>query len=95
MSPAPSGSLALQRIKLGDALEIRDAIIVDFYPGLPHTLYMQQLHGFLGLIVCDLQGHLIVHKLLMSFVFRVVFHWSGATYSYLRRIILIHQFPHS
>ena len=36
MSPAPSGSLALQHVKLGDALEIRDAIIFDFCPGLPH-----------------------------------------------------------
>ena len=28
MSPAPSGSLALQRVKLGDALEIRDKIML-------------------------------------------------------------------
>ena len=36
MSPAPSRSLALSRVKLGNALEIRDRIIFDFYPGLPH-----------------------------------------------------------
>ena len=36
MSPAPSRSLAPQCVKLGDALEICDAIIFDFYPGLPH-----------------------------------------------------------
>ena len=35
MSPAPSGSLALKRVKLSDALEICDGIIFDFYPGLP------------------------------------------------------------
>ena len=29
MSPTPSGSLALQRIKLSDALEIRDGIIFN------------------------------------------------------------------
>ena len=37
MSPAPSGSLAPQRVKLDDALEIRDEIIFDFYPGLPQV----------------------------------------------------------
>ena len=36
MSPAPSGSLALYRIELADALEIRDALIFNFYLGLPH-----------------------------------------------------------
>ena len=41
MSPAPSRSLALQHIKLGDALEIRDAIIFDFHPGLPHMILIQ------------------------------------------------------
>ena len=39
MSPAPSGSLALQHIKLGDVLEIQDEIIFDFYPGLPHMYF--------------------------------------------------------
>ena len=39
--PAPIGSLALQRVKLGDALEIRDAIIFDFYPGLPHIVLLK------------------------------------------------------
>ena len=37
MSPALSESSALQRVKLGDALEIRDGIIFDFYLGLPHV----------------------------------------------------------
>ena len=36
MSPAPSRNSALQRIKLGDALEIHDGIIFGFYSGLPH-----------------------------------------------------------
>ena len=40
MSPAPSGSLVLQRIKLGDALKIHDGIIFDFYLGLPHIQLM-------------------------------------------------------
>ena len=36
MSPTLSGSSALQRIKLSDALEIRNGIISDFYSRLPH-----------------------------------------------------------
>ena len=32
MSPTPSGSLALQHVKLSDALQIRDRIVFDFYP---------------------------------------------------------------
>ena len=36
MSPTLSGSSVLHRVKLGDVLEIRDRIIFDFYPGLPH-----------------------------------------------------------
>ena len=39
MSPAPSGSLALQHVELSDALEIRDGIIFDFCSGLPHVLF--------------------------------------------------------
>ena len=39
MSPAPSGSLALQHVELGDALEIRDGIIFNFCSGLPHVLF--------------------------------------------------------
>ena len=38
MSPAPCGSLLLQRIKLGHALEIRNGIPVIFSPRLPHLL---------------------------------------------------------
>ena len=36
MSPTLSGSSALQHVKLGDALKIRNGIIFDFYSGLPH-----------------------------------------------------------
>ena len=36
MSLALSGSSALYRVKHGDALEIHNGIIFDFYPGLPH-----------------------------------------------------------
>ena len=43
MSPAPSGSLVLKRIELSDALEIRDGIIFEFYPGLPRHVKSVQL----------------------------------------------------
>ena len=42
MSPALSGSLSLLHIKLGDVLEIRDGIIFNFYPGLPHIRVLKQ-----------------------------------------------------
>ena len=32
-------SLALQHVKLGDVLKIRDGIISEFYPGLPRAVY--------------------------------------------------------
>ena len=41
MSPTPSKGLALQHVKLGDALETCDGITSDFYPGLSHTYYNQ------------------------------------------------------
>ena len=36
MSPACNGSTALLRFERGNALEIRNRIMFDFYPGLPH-----------------------------------------------------------
>ena len=41
MSPTLSGSSALQHVKLGDALEIRNRIIFDFYSGLPRHVLLQ------------------------------------------------------
>ena len=43
MSPTLSGSSALQRVKLGDVIEIRNGIIFDFYSGLPHMHLLNQL----------------------------------------------------
>ena len=34
----PNGSSALQHFERGNALEIRDGIMFDFYPGLPQVL---------------------------------------------------------
>ena len=39
MSPTFSRSSALQRVKLSDALKIRNRTIFNFYPGLPHILF--------------------------------------------------------
>ena len=50
MSPAPNGSLALQSVKLSNALEIRDGIIFEFYLGLPHV----------GLIIDDINPNLSI-----------------------------------
>ena len=38
MSPALDGSSALQRFERSNAIEIRNGIMFDFYPGLPHVL---------------------------------------------------------
>ena len=41
MSPALNGSSALQRFECGNAIEIRNGIMFDFYPGLPQLcIYM-------------------------------------------------------
>ena len=37
MSPALSGSSAVQRVKCGDVIEIQDGITFDLYTRLPHT----------------------------------------------------------
>ena len=47
MSPTLSGSSALQRVKLGDALKIRNGILFDFYLGLPHMYAEHVLDLFL------------------------------------------------
>ena len=36
VSPTLSGSSAVQRVKLGDALEIRNRIVFNYYSGLLH-----------------------------------------------------------
>ena len=40
MSPALNGSSALQRFERSNAIELRNGILFDFYPGLPHILYV-------------------------------------------------------
>ena len=38
MNPTLNGSFVLQRFKRGNAVEIRNRIMFDFCPGLPHIL---------------------------------------------------------
>ena len=37
MGPTPNGSSTLQHFEHGNALEIRNGIMFDFYPGLQHV----------------------------------------------------------
>ena len=39
MNPAPNGSSTLQHFERGDAIEIRNRMMFDFYPGLPHIIH--------------------------------------------------------
>ena len=38
LCPTLNGSSALQHFKLGKMIEIRNGIMFDFYPGLPHIV---------------------------------------------------------
>ena len=40
MSPALNGSFALQHFECGNAVEMYNGIMIDFYPGLPHMYAM-------------------------------------------------------
>ena len=42
MSPALNGSSALQHFERSNAIEIRNGIMFDFYPGLPHIAISSQ-----------------------------------------------------
>ena len=41
-SPSLNGSSALEHFKHSNAIEIRNRILFDFYPGLPHMAYKTQ-----------------------------------------------------
>ena len=40
MSPALNGSSTLERFERSNTSEIRNAIMFDFYPGLPHMYFL-------------------------------------------------------
>jgi len=40
MSPALSRSSELERFECSNAIKIRNKIMFDFYPGLPHTILL-------------------------------------------------------
>ena len=41
MRPAFNGSSALERLECSNAIKIRNGIMFDFYPGLPHIVKLQ------------------------------------------------------
>ena len=44
MSPALNGSSTLERFERSNASEIRNGIMFDFYPGLPHIIIIPVGH---------------------------------------------------
>ena len=50
MGPTPKGSSALQRFECDNALEIRNGIMFDFYPGLPQL----SLHNVFFIWTCTI-----------------------------------------
>ena len=63
MSPALNGSSALQRFKRSNASEIRNGIMFDFYPGLPHVCSKEQTWTCMNAIATQL--HLLPFILLL------------------------------
>ena len=57
MSPALNGSSALQCFERSNVVKIRNGIMFDFYPGLPHItfLYYQDIFTFI------LNSELVIH----------------------------------
>ena len=47
MSPALNGSSGLERFECSNAIEIRNRIMFDFYPGLPHAGSVGFIYGFM------------------------------------------------
>ena len=48
MSPTLNASSALQYFKRGNAIEIHNRIMFDFYPGLPHVHLRWDLEVIIG-----------------------------------------------
>ena len=53
MSPAHNGSTALQRFESSNKFAIRNGIMFNFYPGLPHILIVAQFRIQLAMIQPD------------------------------------------
>ena len=70
MSPALNGISALQRFEHSNAIEIRNGIMFDFYPGLPYM--SNSLYMYANWI------NLLVTKKIK--VVNVVYPWSGVTW---------------
>ena len=59
MSPALNNSSALERFECRNAIEIRNGIMFDFYPGLPHMLYLSLLSQAVSSQDADLHIRLV------------------------------------
>ena len=51
MSPTLNGSSALEFFKRSNAIEIRNGIMLDFYPGLPHMCVSWYKHPLLAMML--------------------------------------------
>ena len=70
MSPALNGSSTLERFERSNVSEIRNGIMFDSYPGLPHTLdiYLSDT----TLITAIFGGRLLMQKNLLKALFWIV-----------------------
>ena len=57
MSPALNGSSALQCFECSNAIEIRNGIMFDFYPGMPH------------IEMCNIMYYMHMYYICISFYF--------------------------
>ena len=62
MSPALNGSSSLERFERSNAIEIRNGIVFDFYPGLPHIYVCMYVCMYVYIYVCMYVGMLSVMR---------------------------------
>ena len=72
MSSALNGSSVLERFERGNGIEIRNGIMFDFYPGLPHIYITHQMDTLAPF--CDSNKLLVVEA---GIVYRVILKLSA------------------
>ena len=78
MSPTLNGSSALQHFECGNAVELRNGRMFDFYPGLPHLLYIiQSTKAWENIVDCVtdstvLSSFITVHSITVTVVLVLV-----------------------
>ena len=60
MNPALNGSSVQQRFERSNAIEIRNGIMFDFYPGLPHIIFALDTQVLIKIsnVYINLKGHM-------------------------------------